>query len=82
MIAHICFMCGIYLEVHLKLFLEQLKILKRVRLSDELCFRFWVYFVWLIREVVALGSIWVNEWCVVKQEKILGFKCLNWDLFC
>ena len=29
MVAHICFMFKIYLELHLKLFLEQLKVLKR-----------------------------------------------------
>ena len=38
--------------------------------------------MWLIRNVVALGNVLVSESCVVKQEKILGVKCLNWDLSC
>ena len=33
MVAHICFMFRIYLELHLKLLSKQLKVLKRVRLS-------------------------------------------------
>ena len=36
MVAHICFMFGIYLELHLTLSLKQLKVLKRVRLGVEL----------------------------------------------
>jgi hypothetical protein len=39
MVAHICFMFRIYLELHLKLLLKQLKVLERVRLGVELCFR-------------------------------------------
>ena len=39
MVVHIYFMFRIYLESHLKLFLKQLKVLKRVRLGVELCFR-------------------------------------------
>ena len=39
MVAHICFMFRIYLELHLKLLLKQLKILKIMRLGVELCFR-------------------------------------------
>ena len=32
-VAHICFMLRIYLELHLKLLSKQLKVLKRVRLG-------------------------------------------------
>ena len=39
MVAHIYLMFRIYLESHLKLLLKQLKVLKRVRLGVELCFR-------------------------------------------
>jgi hypothetical protein len=39
MVAHICFMFKIYLELHLKLLLKQLKVLKRVGLGVELCFK-------------------------------------------
>jgi hypothetical protein len=37
MVADICFMFRIYLELHLKLLWKQLKILKRVRLGVDLC---------------------------------------------
>ena len=80
--AHIYFMFRIYLGLHLNLLLKQLKVLKRVRLSVGLCFRFQAYFVWLIRNMVALGGVLVNEQCVVSQGKILGVKWLNWDLLC
>ena len=82
MVAHIYFMFRIYLELHLNLLLKQLKVLKRVRLSVGLCFRFQAYFVRLIRNVIVLGSVLVSKQCVVNQGKILGFKCLNWDLSC
>ena len=39
MVAHICLMFRVYLELHLKLLLKQLKVLERVRLGVELCFR-------------------------------------------
>ena len=39
MVAHICFMFRIYLELHLKSLLKRLKIFKKMRLSVELCFR-------------------------------------------
>ena len=39
MVAHICFMFRIYLELQLSSLLKQLKVLKRVRLGVELCFR-------------------------------------------
>ena len=39
MVAHICFMVRIYLELQLKSLLKQLKVLKRVRLGVDLCFR-------------------------------------------
>ena len=49
MVAHICFMSRIYLELHLKSLLKQNKILKRVRLGVELCFRLKGWVGWLIK---------------------------------
>ena len=37
MVAHICSMFRIYLELHLKLLLKQLKVSKKVRLGVKLC---------------------------------------------
>lgn len=39
MVAHISFIFRIYLELQLKLFLKQTKVLKKVEFSVELCFR-------------------------------------------
>ena len=39
MVAHNCFMFRIYLELQLSSLLKQLKVLKRLRLGVELCFR-------------------------------------------
>ena len=55
MVAHICFMLKIYLKLQLTSLLKQQKVLKRVRLGVELCFRPYAYLMWLIRGLVALG---------------------------